>query len=197
MAINDGHPKIPGSQGFKCNGGSRLPNLPDGDRAAISSSPTLPSSLSTLSRSLPHQPLPPGANSEADARTGKRSHRELPHEVIRHANGSPGWDSSPNPLRVGGRAATRIRRPRAIDPISRPSVAVSLGRPRSKDPPAPWDRSLLLFVGEEAPTSLESIVRFSSMEFEATPGCDRVHPAGHLGAAGRHRPGVEALRRWG
>jgi len=69
--------------------------------------------------------------------------------VIRHANGSPGWDSSPNPLRVGGRAATRIRRPRAIDPISRPSVAVSLGRPRSKDPPAPWDRSLLLFVGAQ------------------------------------------------
>ena len=52
MAINDGHPKIPGSQGFKCNGGSRLPHLPDGDRAAISSSPTLPSSLSTILPSL-------------------------------------------------------------------------------------------------------------------------------------------------
>jgi hypothetical protein len=52
MAINNGHPKMPGSQGFKCNEGSRLPHLPDGDRAATSSSPT-PSSLPPLSRSLP------------------------------------------------------------------------------------------------------------------------------------------------
>jgi len=94
------------------------------------------------------------------------SHRELPHEVIRHAHEPRAGILVPIPSALDGRAATRIRRPRAIDSISRPPVAVSPWRRPSEDPPAPWDRLLLLFVGEEAPISLESIVRFSSVEFE-------------------------------
>ena len=140
MAINDEYLKMPRSEGLKCNGGSRLPHLPDGDCAAIL---LLSSSPSPLFRSLP-SPTP----TSRDKFRGRHKKRE---RTTGNCLPVLGFSFQSPPRRPAGcAAATRIRRPRAIDSISRPSVIVSPGRPRSKDP----TRLGLLaspFIGKDSP----------------------------------------------
>lgn len=133
-----------------------------------------PSPLS-LSRSLPPPtPTLPSQTPRSTQEEGK-NHRELPQEVIQHAYASWAGILVPISSALPGRAATRIRRPRAIDFISLPSV-VSPGRPRSKDL-----LRLGLFaspsVGKEAPTLLESTVHFPlhNSKFSFGDGYQPVH----------------------
>lgn len=78
---------MPRSQGVKCNRSSRLPHLPDGDRAAISSFYflvlfSLPSSPTLGSRGEFR-----GRGKEQGVRRQRgQRHGELPREVIRHAH---------------------------------------------------------------------------------------------------------------